>query len=349
MLGTVTAHHRPVPRDDRADAAGEYLTSSYYERWLWAIERLAAEQGLLDSDDRPPAPTTGRRRRRRSGTDGSHPVSGSACATPRPPAHPRPALSAPARGRDRAGRLRLAQPGESAATGTYGEPELVYTVAFAAADLFGAGADHIVTADLGESDLEAVTESDTRTAHRDPRAAPPRPRPRRPRQHRRRHRGRHESGDGPSTALGARIVARAWVDPSSAPGCSPTPSTRWPSTSRRAVPLAVLEDTPTVHHVIVCTLCSCYPERPPRQPAHAGTRVSSTAAGSSASRGRCSPSSAWSVEPETSSSACTTRPPSSATSSCRCDPTAPRAGTRSAGRASSPANSMIGTGRPLPA
>src|SRR5262245_65577331 len=26
----------------------EYLASSYYERWLWAIEHLAAEQGLLD-------------------------------------------------------------------------------------------------------------------------------------------------------------------------------------------------------------------------------------------------------------------------------------------------------------
>ena len=25
------------------------------------------------------------------------------------------------------------------------------------------------------------------------------------------------------------------------------------------VPLAVLADTPMVHHVIVCTLCSCYP------------------------------------------------------------------------------------------
>ena len=45
-------------------------------------------------------------------------------------------------------------PGESAATGTYGEPELVYTVAFAASDLFGTAADHTVTADLGESDLE---------------------------------------------------------------------------------------------------------------------------------------------------------------------------------------------------
>jgi hypothetical protein len=30
----------------------------------------------------------------------------------------------------------------------------VYTVAFAAADLFGPAADHTITADFGESDLE---------------------------------------------------------------------------------------------------------------------------------------------------------------------------------------------------
>jgi len=47
-------------------------------------------------------------------------------------------------------------PGESAATGAYGEPELVYTVAFAAADLFGPEADHILIADFGESDLDEI-------------------------------------------------------------------------------------------------------------------------------------------------------------------------------------------------
>lgn len=30
-----------------------YLASSYYERWLWAIERLASEQGLLTGSGRP--------------------------------------------------------------------------------------------------------------------------------------------------------------------------------------------------------------------------------------------------------------------------------------------------------
>ena len=28
----------------------EYLASSYYERWLWALEHLAAEQGMLDNE-----------------------------------------------------------------------------------------------------------------------------------------------------------------------------------------------------------------------------------------------------------------------------------------------------------
>jgi hypothetical protein len=41
------------------------------------------------------------------------------------------------------------------------------------------------------------------------------------------------AGNGPSEALGARIVARAWVIPSSAPACWPMPSGRWPSTSSR--------------------------------------------------------------------------------------------------------------------
>jgi nitrile hydratase len=61
---------------------------------------------------------------------------------------------------------------------------------------------------------------------------------------------------------GARIVARAWVDPDF--------KARLLSNGRDAVQeldippgrlavLAVAENTPSVHHVIVCTLCSCYP------------------------------------------------------------------------------------------
>ncbi len=66
-----------------------------------------------------------------------------------------------------------------------------------------------------------------------------------------------------SPADGARLVARAWVDPEFKErlladaraaalelGLDPGPS-----------PVVVaLENTPTVHHMVVCTLCSCYPK-----------------------------------------------------------------------------------------
>lgn len=133
-----------------------YLTSSYYERWLWAIEHLAAEQGLLDRDARPPRPTF------------PSPSIPTWDGRFRPGARVR-VRNAVTAGHTRVPRyLRLHEgtvervafawpdPGESAATDSYGEPELVYTVAFAGTDLFGAGADHTVTADLGEHDLEAA-------------------------------------------------------------------------------------------------------------------------------------------------------------------------------------------------
>ena len=132
----------------------EYLASSYYERWLWAVERLAAEQGILNSDERPapvarPSPTTpmwsgrfqrGDRVRVRNRVTNGH---------TRVPRYLRRHVG-------RVERVAFAwpNPGESAATGTYGEPELVYTVAFAAAELFGTAADHTISADLGDSDLE---------------------------------------------------------------------------------------------------------------------------------------------------------------------------------------------------
>jgi Nitrile hydratase beta subunit len=58
----------------------EYLASSYYERWLWAFEHLAAEQGMLDRDHRPSVVTPPRRPYRR-GRDDSGQVSGSGCGT----------------------------------------------------------------------------------------------------------------------------------------------------------------------------------------------------------------------------------------------------------------------------
>jgi nitrile hydratase len=67
------------------------------------------------------------------------------------------------------------------------------------------------------------------------------------------------SGDGPSPASGARVVARAWVDPGFRARLLDDPVATISEYHPQAVPIAVLEDTPTVHNVIVCTLCSCYP------------------------------------------------------------------------------------------
>ncbi|MBS7810100.1 nitrile hydratase subunit alpha [Roseococcus pinisoli] len=70
------------------------------------------------------------------------------------------------------------------------------------------------------------------------------------------------SADRANPMTGARMVARAWIDPewralllrdgtaaAEAMGIS----------MRGNPPLGVLEDTAGVHHLVVCTLCSCYP------------------------------------------------------------------------------------------
>jgi nitrile hydratase len=73
---------------------------------------------------------------------------------------------------------------------------------------------------------------------------------------------RQANTDKASPETGARMVARAWTDPAyrdllltdgaaaaEAMGVS----------MAGAPPLGVLENTPTRHHLVVCTLCSCYP------------------------------------------------------------------------------------------
>src|SRR5271157_4294176 len=68
--------------------------------------------------------------------------------------------------------------------------------------------------------------------------------------------------DSRSPALGAKIVARAWVDPAfrarlladGRSGCEELGITFYDDTE-----LIVLENTEKVHNLIVCTLCSCYP------------------------------------------------------------------------------------------
>jgi nitrile hydratase subunit beta len=131
-----------------------YLASSYYERWLWAIERLAAEQGLLSGPEKPPthawpspvATAGGGRFEVGDRVRVRNPVTAGHTRVPRYL-------------RRHVGHVERVAcvwpvPTESAATGTYGEGEIVYTVAFAARELFDPGADHILTADIGESDLE---------------------------------------------------------------------------------------------------------------------------------------------------------------------------------------------------
>jgi nitrile hydratase len=68
--------------------------------------------------------------------------------------------------------------------------------------------------------------------------------------------------DSASPAQGARMVARAWVDPAYrarmlADGAKAAEELGIPM--RGMPPLGVLEDTPGEHNLVVCTLCSCYP------------------------------------------------------------------------------------------
>jgi nitrile hydratase len=61
---------------------------------------------------------------------------------------------------------------------------------------------------------------------------------------------------------GARVVARAWVDPSYKKRLledAPTAIAELGYTSGQGEHMVVLENTPKVHNLVVCTLCSCYP------------------------------------------------------------------------------------------
>jgi nitrile hydratase len=61
---------------------------------------------------------------------------------------------------------------------------------------------------------------------------------------------------------GARVVARAWVDPAYKKRLLDNASAAIAElgyTSGQGEHMVVVENTPTVHNLIVCTLCSCYP------------------------------------------------------------------------------------------
>ena len=64
-------------------------------------------------------------------------------------------------------------------------------------------------------------------------------------------------------ALGAEIVARAWIDDAFRAAlladAKPALGRAFALDLANTPELTVLENTPAVHHVVCCTLCSCYP------------------------------------------------------------------------------------------
>lgn len=82
---------------------------------------------------------------------------------------------------------------------------------------------------------------------------------------------RQAQTDKASPEIGARMVARAWTDPDYRrllleDGAAA--AERMGVSMAGAPPLGVLEDAPGLHHVIVCTLCSCYPRAVLGYPPH---------------------------------------------------------------------------------
>ena len=80
-----------------------------------------------------------------------------------------------------------------------------------------------------------------------------------------------DQADNRSPADGARVVARAWVDPAFKALLLANPKLALAelgySLAETSTQLEVVENTGRVHHMVVCTLCSCYPRnilgRPP--------------------------------------------------------------------------------------
>ncbi|MBR0652525.1 nitrile hydratase subunit alpha [Roseomonas terrae] len=68
--------------------------------------------------------------------------------------------------------------------------------------------------------------------------------------------------DKASPETGARMVARAWTDPAYRAlllSDGKAAAEQMGASMAGAPPLGVLENTPGRHHLVVCTLCSCYP------------------------------------------------------------------------------------------
>jgi nitrile hydratase len=67
----------------------------------------------------------------------------------------------------------------------------------------------------------------------------------------------YEQDIGPHN--GAKVVARAWVDPAYRQRLLADGTAAIEELGFGGVDLQVVENTPSVHNIVVCTLCSCYP------------------------------------------------------------------------------------------
>lgn len=77
--------------------------------------------------------------------------------------------------------------------------------------------------------------------------------------------------DKASPETGAKMVARAWTDPEYRALLlrdGAAAAEEMGVTMAGAPPLGVLENTPRRHHLVVCTLCSCYPRAVLGYPPH---------------------------------------------------------------------------------
>ena len=133
----------------------EYLASRYYERWLWAAERLAVQADIIEGLNGPMAA----------------PPAGKPASAPRFAPGQRVRVGNPVTSghtrvpryiRTREGTVvrrscAWPHPTESAATGRHGPMEHVYAVTFDGRDLFGPDAGHVVVVDVWERDLEEAS------------------------------------------------------------------------------------------------------------------------------------------------------------------------------------------------
>jgi nitrile hydratase len=71
-----------------------------------------------------------------------------------------------------------------------------------------------------------------------------------------------EEMDSRSPALGGKVIARAWVDPAFKARLLANAKTAIAELGiefSQEAALVVVENAEKIHHVVVCTLCSCYP------------------------------------------------------------------------------------------